>query len=223
VNLKRFDRQQIALLALIVAWLGIWGAWVPNVAASLSQNIFYLAEWSTFLPSVRSGEIRLAPDALRASAALCVIALLVCAQAIETVQLRWLVRLAAAAPIFFVLLPPYPDVFQLWWSPSYGARFGAASLLGIGFAVSIFIGCLSAASQRLVIVAACLLAAVTAIVGLIFLIPPFQADYATDFGTGWGSIAFFAGLALTMLAQVLPDRSIHRRQEMKTGQLPDPS
>jgi hypothetical protein len=207
VNLKRLDRQQIALLSLIAAWLGIWGAWVPNVAASLSQNVFYLAEWSTFLPSVRSGEIRLVPDALRTSAALGVIALLVCAQAIETAWLRWLARLAAAAPIFFVLLPPYPDVFQLWWSPSYGMRFGAASLLGAGFAASAFTGRLPPLSQRLAIMAACLLAAAAAIAGLMFLIPPFQADYAAPFGIGWGSVLFFAGLALAALAQAQPEQT----------------
>jgi hypothetical protein len=222
MSVKRLGRQQIALLSLIAAWLGIWGAWIPNVAASLSQNAFYLAEWSTFLPGVRSGEIRLAPDALRASAALCVIALLVCAQAIETAWLRWLVRLAATAPIFFVLLPPYPDVFQLWWSPSYGTRFGVASLLGIGFAASAFAGRLSAASQRLAIVAACSLAAAAAIAGLTFLITPFQADYATAFGMGWGSVAFFTGLALAVLAQVLPVQLTPGKQQIKTGQMTDP-
>jgi hypothetical protein len=215
--LKRLDRDAIALVALIGVALGIWGAWIPNIAASLSQNVFYLAEWSTFLPGVRSGQIRLAPDTLRLSAALGVIALLFAAQNLRAAWARWLLRAAAAVPVLFVLLPPYPDVFQMWGSPSYGARFGVSSLLVAGLVASALAGRIPASTNRLMIVVSCILAAAAAIVGLSSLIPPFQADYAAPLGAGWGGVLFFAGLILAAASQALPESVFRHAPEKQNG------
>jgi hypothetical protein len=206
MRLHQPDHEQVALIALLCAWAGMWGAWVPSVAASLSQNIFYLAEWSTFLPGVRSGALRLAPDSLRLAAAAGVIALLFCLQAVRAAPVRWIVRLVAAAPVLFVLLPPYPDVFQLWWSPSYGARFGMVTLLGLGLLASVWSGRVSVGTNRLLVIAACILASAAGLAGLFALMPAFEADYASPLGLGWGSLLFFLGLLLATVAYILPER-----------------
>lgn len=214
---KRLDRDTIALIALVGVGLGIWGAWIPNIAASLSQNVFYLAEWSTFLPGVRSGQIRLAPDILRLSAALGVIALLFAAQNLRSAWARRLLRAAAAIPVLFVLLPPYPDFLQMWWSPSYGARFGVASLLGAGLVACAFARRIPASTNRLLIVISCILAVAAAIAGLSSLIPPFQADYAVPLGAGWGGVMFFIGLILAIASQALPESVFRRSPEKQNG------
>jgi hypothetical protein len=206
VRLKPLEREPLTFLALVAAWLGIWGAWVPNASASLSQNLFYLAEWSTFLPVVRSGQLRLAPDVLRLSACLGTFALLFAARPIQPAWVRWVTRAVTAVPILFVLLPPYPDVLQLWGSPSYGARFGVASVLGLGMVISVQSERLSAAIRRWLIVGTGLLGAAAALTGLLWLIPPFAADYGSPLNAGWGELTFFAGLALAILAQSLPER-----------------
>ena len=217
MTLKRPDRDTIALVALVGAALGIWGAWIPGAVASLSQNVFYLAEWSTFLPGVRSGQIKLAPDILRLSAALGVVALLFAAQSIRSAWARWLVRAVVALPVLFVLLPPYPDVFQLWGSPSYGARFGVASLLGAGLIACAFAGRLPARADRLLIAASCILASAAAIAGLAWLMPPFQTDYAASLGFGWGGVLFFAGMVVAIAAQAVPESVFRRGPEKQNG------
>ena len=217
--IERAQRAPITLIGLIAAWLGLWGAWVPSSTASLSQNLFYLAEWSTFLPGVRSGEIRLAPEVLRLAAALAVAALILAAEDIHRGWVRWLVRIGLAVPVIIVLMPPYPDFLHLWWSPSYGARFGADSVLALALVASLFVGRLAALGRRIGVAALCGLALAAAILGLIYLLPPFQADYATPLGAGWGLAAFFAGLIVAALAQAAPSS---RPGENKTGQLSDP-
>ena len=69
----RADR--IGIAGLLLAWLGLWGAWVTHRVVSLRQNALDFAEWATYLPVVRSGEITLMPDILRLGVALAVIRL----------------------------------------------------------------------------------------------------------------------------------------------------
>ena len=213
----RAQRAPITLIGLIAAWLGVWGAWVPNGAASLSQNLFYLAEWSTFLPGVRSGEIRLAPEVLRLAAALGAAALVFSAEGIRRGWARWAVRLLLALPVIIVLMPPYPDFFQLWWSPSYGARFGTASVLVLALVASGFAGRLPEVGRRIVVAALCVLALASAVIGLIALLPPFQADYAAPLGAGWGLAAFFAGLIVAAVAQTAPERFFEPSEGKQNG------
>jgi hypothetical protein len=213
----RAQRKPITLIGLIAAWLGLWGAWVPSSTASLSQNLFYLAEWSTFLPGVRSGEIRLAPEALRLAAALAAAALVFSAEGIRQTWTRWLVRIGLAVPVIIVLMPPYPDFFQLWWSPSYGARFGTASVLALALVASLFAGRLSAPARRIGVAGLCVLALASAVTGLVNLLPPFQADYAAPLGAGWGLAAFFAGLVVAALAQAAPGRVLEPLGEKQNG------
>lgn len=202
----RAQRDPLTLIGLIIAWLGLWGAWVPSGVASLSQNLFYLTEWSTFLPGVRSGEIRLAPEVLRLGGALGASALVVAAQSIRPAWARWLLRLALGLPVIIVLMPPYPDFFQMWWSPSYGARFGTASVLFLVLVASIFAGHLSALARRIGVAVLCGLALVSAVTGLVILLPLFQADYAAPLGAGWGLAAFLAGLVVAAVAQIAPEQ-----------------
>lgn len=215
--IRRLDREQITLVALSAAWIGLWGTWIPNISASLSQNLFYLAEWSTFLPGVRSGEIRLAPEVLRLAASLGTCALLFAAQNIQPRGLRWAFRAAAALPVIFVLLPPYPDFLQMWWSPSYGARFGAASVLCAGLVISAFGGRIFGGARRIVVAMTGALGIVAAAVALAYLLPPFQTDYAAPLSAGWGCAFFFAGLALGAGAQIAPEGYFRPVEEKQNG------
>jgi hypothetical protein len=119
----------LTVLALLAAWAGAWAAWIPHRSLGLTQNAIDLAEWSTFLPEVRFGGLRLMPEMLRLAVTLCSVALAVAAGALENRWLRWAARLLAFLP-GIVLLPPYPHLLQLWWSESYGLRFVAA-LVGL--------------------------------------------------------------------------------------------
>lgn len=213
----RAQRDPITLIGLAAAWLGLWGAWVPHDTASLSQNLFYLAEWSTFLPGVRSGEIRLAPEALRLAAALGIAALMIAAQSIERGWARWLLRLALGLPVIIVLMPPYPDFLQMWWSPSYGARFGADSVLIIVLAASIFAGRVPTGARRILVAVLCALGLASAVVGLVYLLPPFQADYSEPLSAGWGLAAFFAGMVVAALAQAAPERAFEPVRGKQNG------
>jgi hypothetical protein len=192
--IKRLDREQIALAALDLAWLGLWGAWIPHVTASLTQNVFYLAEWSTFLIDVRTGGLRLAPDALRLSAALAGCALMAGLERVGPPWLRWTARVGLGAPILVVLLPPYPDVFQAWFSPAYGIRFGTASVIGAGIIASARVGRLSTQARGWLVIGLGLAGIGAALAGMIALCPPFQVHYATPLWPGWGSDLFMGGL-----------------------------
>lgn len=225
INLPR--RGQIALVSLGFTWLGLWGSWIPDATASLNQNVFYLAEWSTFLTDVRFGNLRLAPDILRLSVALGITALMVSAHIIADLKLRWLIRAAASFPIILILLPPYPDVLQMWWSQSYGLRFASACLLGLGFIATLFIDRSTLSLRRAVGAALCLLALIASTGGFLLLLQPYQVHYARPLPPGWGLIVFSGGLLAAASMQGLPGEprtgTGSSPSQNKTGPIAGPS
>jgi len=192
----RWQLEHIGLAALALAIIGVWGAWIFNAPVALTQNAFYLAEWSTFLLDVRYGGLRAAPEILRAGIALAALGGAVALAIIPNFWRRWAARLALI-PIGLNLLPPYPDVFSLWWSPSYGGRFMAASILWLGLAACLWLDRRSVKLRRWVIVGCVLASMGSAGWGYGQLIRPFEAHYALTLRPGWGLIVFFAGLLIS--------------------------
>ena len=216
---QRADR--IGIAALLLAWLGLWGAWVTHRVVSLRQNALDFAEWATYLPTVRSGEITLMPDVLRLGVALAVIALAIAASGLPSLIVRIIIRALAFIP-GLLLLPPYPFTFEFFWSDSYGMRFTAASIALVGVAASFLLDRQPEGRRRIIIL---LLSAVAAILGgLAFAVlrQPFESLYSRALWPGWGTLAFIGGLAIAAIMQV--DALIREmRGERQTGQHADPS
>ncbi len=115
------------MLTLLAIWLGFWMPWIAAEAVSLRLNPLDMAEWATFLPAARNGPLTWFPDLLRMSCSLAAIAFCLGAGFLQKSWARWLLRGLALLP-GLLILPPYPEVLQLWGSPSYGARFVIAAL-----------------------------------------------------------------------------------------------
>lgn len=214
--------RSVIFAALLLAWMSIWGTWIPHQTAALTQQGLDFAEWSTFLPDVRSGDLPHYPDLLRAAFGLCTVALCLNSRYSERAWLRWSPHLAG----FFtgiLLLPPYPGgfslaIFSFWWS-GYPYQFIAALLT----------------------ISLCLVSAMTmkredrwiGLTSLVTILPsltlgwlaytglkrPFEAHYAHHLSPGWGTIFFFSGLLTAMLLQIL----LLTAFKNKTGQISDPN
>jgi hypothetical protein len=187
--------DNIGLVALALAIVGVWGAWIFHASVALTLNAFYLAEWSTYLLDVRYDGLRAAPEILRAGLALAAMAGAVALAIIPNFWLRWLARLALI-PIGLNLLPPYPDIFSLWWSPSYGGRFMAASIFWLGLAACLWLDRRNIRLRRWLVIGCGLGAMVSAVWAYGQLIQPFQAHYAMTLRPGWGLVVFVAGLLI---------------------------
>lgn len=185
--------EHTGIAALALAIIGVWGAWIFHTSVALTQNAFYLAEWSTFLLDVRYEGLHAAPEILRAGIALAALGGAVALAIIPNFWLRWTARIVLI-PIGLNLLPPYPDVFSLWWSPSYGGRFMAASILWLGLAACLWLDRRPVNLRRWVIIGCSLGAIASAVWSYIQLIRPFEAHYALALRPGWGLIVFLAGL-----------------------------
>lgn len=194
------DRASIAALAL--AWLGIWGAWIPHHTASLTQNAIYLADWSDILTDVRLGPLAHIPNVLRLAVALAVVALCLSLRGVRSPWLRWGLRALAVLP-GFVLLPPYPQVLSLWRSEVYGARFVVAAVLWVGAAACLLLDLLPAQARR--VLAAVFATGALALGAWAFLAlrGPFSAHYAARILPGWGVLIFCAGLAAAAGLQIV--------------------
>ena len=192
----------LALAALGLAWLGIWGVWIPHKTAGLTQNADVLAYWSGVLPEVRFGPLALMPDLLRLGIALASLALAVSAGTLRSPWLRWAVRLLALLP-GFILLPPYPFVLDLWNSPEYGRRFIVAMVLWLGVPASGLTDLLPGVVRRALVVV--LAVGGAALGGWAFgaLRTPFAVRYAQAILPGWGVVAFIAGLTIASIAQAI--------------------
>lgn len=204
IKLEHWPRIVALLLAL--AWLAIWGAWVPHQAASLNQNVLDFAEWTTFLNDVRFGELNSKPDLLRLSVALAVITLAVSMGFFVNRLARWIVRLIA---LFtgVIMLPPYPggfslEAFQIWLQPSYRWQFTVALLLFAGIALSFAIDLLSEQIRLIIIAALSVLATGIGIYAFTHLLGPFHTHYARTLAPGWGALLFFSALILTVVSSL---------------------
>jgi hypothetical protein len=201
MNLKAWWQQYAAVIVLTLVWIGIWGAWIPAKAASLTQNALYLAEWSTISPEARFQGMSYLAEALRLSVALAVIALAISANAIRGFTRRWLVRTIAALP-GLVILPPYPYVLDLWRSASYGNRFIVAAVLFIGVAACVIIDILPRKLRHVMITILCLASAALGIWTFLVLRVLFEVRYTGVILPGWGLGLYVAGLLVTTVTQV---------------------
>lgn len=214
-NRPSFDGLALALLGL--AWIGVWGAWIPHLTAGLTQNAPQLAYWSGVLPEVRGGSLAPMPDVLRLAVALGAAAFAASAGALRNVWLRWAVRIVALLP-GFVLLPPYPYLLDLWNSEPYGRRFLIAMVVWVGVPASGLLDLLTPQVRR---IAAAVLALAGAALGMwafTTLRGPFAARYAESLSTGWGAIAFAGGLiAAAVLLTVMIMQHAGASPENKNG------
>ncbi len=187
----------IGLAALGLAWIGIWGPWIPHQASGLTQNALELAEWATFLSDVRYGDLSLAPEMLRMGVSCAAVALALGAGRLKRSWLRWGLRALALIP-GLIMLPPYPYLLDLWWSDSYSLRFVAAAVGCVGVLTAALLARLSPRIRAGVMVVLSIAALALAGWAYLSLHPPFEAHYAAPIPPGWGLLAFLAGLALAV-------------------------
>ena len=188
---SRLDRA--GLVAVLAAWLGVWGAWIPHKTVSLTQNALNLAEWSTMLNDVRFGPYAQTPDMLRLAVALASVALAVAAGFAGRPWVRWGLRAAALLP-GLVLFPPYPYFLSLWRSPQFGGRFVIAVVLWLGVAASFAADRLPGRQRRGLVVLLTVLALALGGRAHLVLRGPFSAHYNAALLPGWGLVVFVLGL-----------------------------
>jgi len=189
----------VSLGGSLAAWIGLWGAWIPHPTAALAHNAIDLAEWAGFLSDVRFGSLHGMPDVLRMGIAAASVALALSAGALEKPLSRWSVRLLALI-IVIVLLPPYPQVFDLWRSEGYGTRFLVAAGAFIGLVVSGGVDFAPVGVRRIGIALASVMGIWQALRAYLAFRPPFAAHYAYPvphpIPPGWGVLLFVGGLVV---------------------------
>lgn len=198
-------RNLVAVGSLALAWLATWGIWVPHGAAALRQNFYDFAEWATFLNEVRFGPLQEAPNYLRLGVALGLIALAWSAGELRMVWMRWLLRgfvLISAV----LLLPFYPGVFDLglfsfWWA-NYRFQFIVALTLLLALPLSLAIDLLPLRMRRPLLTGLAAAAFGVALWAYLPLRAVFAGHYAGNLPPGWGSLAFFSGLLISIAAQL---------------------
>ena len=91
-------------------WAGYWAPWIAHRAAALQWSGYELAEWSSRLPGVRDGSLRL--SRLDFLAPLSAIALITALAARDGRQPSWLSWAARALALLgaIAILPEYPDL-----------------------------------------------------------------------------------------------------------------
>jgi hypothetical protein len=191
----------IGVLMLLLAWIGVWGAWIPARTVGLTQNALYLAEWSTILPESRFGGLAYLAEVLRLSVALAVVALAISVGVLKNPLMRWAIRVVACLP-GLVILPPYPELLNLWRSVSYGTRFIVAAALFAGIVLSVLTDLLPGRLQRWLVSGLSLVAAGLAIWAFFSLRLPFEARYMGVLVPGWGFGVFVGGLMVTGVTQI---------------------
>ncbi|NDJ33615.1 MAG: hypothetical protein GYB64_03035 [Chloroflexi bacterium] len=199
------DRRLALLLALGLAWVGIWGAWIPHPTASLAQNAVDLAEWSTFLLDVRSGAIPLAPEILRLAVTLAIGAAAVGLHAVPQIGLRWLLRILALAPAL-VMLPPYTALLTPFAATGYRMRLIVSVLAFILVAAALLLDQLPDRPRHLIAAGLSIGAIVCAVGAFNLLRGPFSAHYTDPIRLGIGGWLFILGLAAAALLLVTPAR-----------------
>jgi hypothetical protein len=189
----------LCLVGAVAAWVGLWGAWIPHPTAALTHNAVDLAEWAGFLSDVQFGDLHGMPDMLRVGIAAASTALAFSAGAIKKPTSRWGVRLLSLIMVI-VLLPPYPEIFELWRSENYGVRF----LVAVGAVIGLALGGLADAApawvRRVGVAITGTLAIWQALRAYLAFRPPFSAHYAYPtpypIQPGWGVYLFIGGLII---------------------------
>ncbi|MBN1429970.1 MAG: hypothetical protein JXB07_16495 [Anaerolineae bacterium] len=194
--------KQAGVVLLALAWVGTWGAWIPARSAPLTLNALYMAEWATILPESRFGDMGYLAEVLRLSVALAVIALAISAISIRSYPARWTIRVIAALP-GLVILPPYPHVFDLWRSASYGNRFLVATTLFTGILVSALTDMLPHKLRQMLVAVVSLAAIALSVWAFLSLRASFEARYNSLLLPGWGFALFIVGLLATAVMHII--------------------
>lgn len=187
--------DRLSLLGGALAWIGVWGTWIPHPTAALTYNAVDLTVWVGFLWDVRFGSLGGKPDILRAGLAAAAVTLALCAGVLKRPGARWVLRLAALV-IGLILLPPYPQVLDLWRSEEYGIRFLIAAGSLVGVLLSGLVDFAPAQMRRASILATSGLAIWQTLRAYLVFRPPFEAHYNHAIPLGWGMLLFVGGLAL---------------------------
>lgn len=213
---KLWGYRVLMVLPPLLAWLGTWGAWIPDRSAGLQQNVYDFAEWATYLNDVRFGGLGGTPDLLRMGVALGAVVLAFSIRGPEPGLLDWGGRLLAVLT-GIALLPPYPGslsplALQSWLSVSYRWQFLAAMCALIGAALSVFP--LRPVPQTLLVIVLSTSAIILALHGFNTLLLPFEAHYARPLAPGWGALLFYVGLGIVVVSHTVWVLEKHRPAEM---------
>lgn len=202
MSTKSLRLESVGVVVLLLVWIGVWGTWIPGRTASLTQNALYLAEWSTILPESRLGGLAYLAEMLRLSVALAVVALAIGVGVLRRPLARWSIRLVACLP-GLVILPPYPEILNLWQSASYGNRFIVAAVLFAGVLLSIITDFFPRNLRRWLVSILCLVAAGLGIWAFSSLRVLFETRYTGTLMPGWGFGLFVGGLVVTGVTQIV--------------------
>ena len=196
------SRSELLVGGLLIAWLGAWGAWLAHPLAGLTQAALDLAVVSQRLHDVLYWRLGNMPDVLRASLGLTAVALSAAARGATHRWQRWLLR-ALAFVLALRLLPPYPQVLDLWRSPDFGARFIVAAITLVAWAATLTGRRWPERWQVAVTLALGLAALLTGLLAFFALRGAFATATQLTFAPGWGLVAYVAGLLLATVLGLL--------------------
>lgn len=200
--MRTLSRSELHIGGLLVAWLGAWGAWLAHPVAGLTQTALDLALVAQRLPDVLYGQLGGMPDLLRVSIGLMAVALNVAAGRATQRWLRWLLP-ALALVLAVRLLPPYPQVLDLWRSPDHGGRFVVAAATLAGWIATLTGRRWPARWQVAFALALGVAALSTGLWAFLALQGAFAAATHLTFAPGWGLAFYVAGLLLATVLGLL--------------------
>lgn len=201
VNLRTLSAKSLIVIGLMFAWLGAWGTWLAHPAAGLTQTALSLAQVASRLPQVLYGSLGSIPEVLYSSLGLTLLALSVAAVQLKARALRYLLR-GLALLLAIRLLPPYPDILQLWQSAAYGGQFVVAVLILIGWVLSLSSGRWPRSIVGSAPAVLALLALVAGLVSFVALMRAFSATTELAYAPGWGVGLYVMGLLLAAIVSL---------------------
>jgi hypothetical protein len=187
--------RRAALAGLLLALVGVWGAWVPHAAAALVLSGWDLAEFVKFLPGTPvTHEVFYLP-------VWCVgIALALIVAQPHTKAILRVPVIALALALMLALLPPYPHI----WSGYQHAEFRWRFVLGVSGLLlvtgSVLLPQLLKDNGRnwalltgTLLTGLALLGAVPALRQFLQVRGNIEALYGAALGWGWGLVTFLSG------------------------------
>jgi hypothetical protein len=193
-------RFPLALISLLIAWLGCYFPWTSTRGAAFSVNLFDLAEWTSLDSAVRYGSLSLLPTFfLRVTVGLIAVALAL--YAIQWSSSTWRrILILLALLITIGLLPPFGGFSKIFSDANYRQQLVIAlveSLLVIG----IWLGSARLSRSTIVrgTVAFPIAALITGLIGWLTAVNALSA-FHLHLATGIGVVLFAVGLVLSLVA-----------------------
>jgi hypothetical protein len=187
--------RRAALAGLLLALVGVWGAWVPHRAAALVISGWDLAEFVKFLPGAPVTREAFYLPVWCIGIALALVAAQPNTRAILRVPL-----IALALALMLALLPPYPYIWNGYQHAEFRWRFilgvcGLLAVIGSLFSPRLFKddGRRWALLTGGLLVGLALLGAVPALRQFLHVRGSIEALYGAALGLGWGLVVFLAG------------------------------